>query len=147
MSGSYIISRIATLLAKKAGFDEAILLDYKGNVAEGAAENIFVVKNGRLFTSPIESILGGITRRTIMEIAKDFGIECYEKFFKKDFLLKADEAFFTGTATEITPIIQINGKKIGDGKPGKMTLMLKKIYLDVVRGKIAKYKKWLTYVY
>lgn len=147
IGGSYALSRIATMKAKLNGFDEAILLDYKGNVAEGAAENIFVLKNSKLFTPPAESILAGITRESVMEIARDLKIGCEIKFFGKNFLYNADEAFLTGTAAGITPILSIDRKKIGNGKPGKITMKIKEIYESIVRGGIEKYKKWLTYVY
>lgn len=146
ISGHYFNSILATLEAKKAGFDEALLLDYKGNIAEGPGENIFFVKNKILYTPSLGSILPGITRQTIMYLAKDLGYKIKEKNIKPKDLKKFDEAFFTGTAAEITAIGQIDKIKIGNGKEGAITKILKKIFYKTIQGEIKKYEKWLTYI-
>lgn len=144
--GYYVNSILATTQAKQKGFDEALLLDEKGYVAEGAGENIFFVKKNRLFTPKLGSILPGITRDTIIKIAKDFGIKTVEKNITLKEALLADEAFFCGTAAEVVAISQINKKLINKGKEGKITRLLKETYKKVVCGEIEKYKKWLDFV-
>jgi len=144
--GNYANSILANLEIKKAGYDEALLLDYKGNIAEGPGENIFIVKDGKLLTPPLGNVLPGITRMSIFQIAKDNGIEVEEKILKKEDVFNADEAFFTGTAAEVTAIASVDDKKIGSEAPGPITNKLKEIYLDAVHGKLEKYKSWLSYV-
>lgn len=144
--GHYANSIQAILEVKKAGYDEALFLDYKGDVAEGAAENIFMVKNNVLITPPTGSILPGLTRDSIMKVAKDLGYKVVEKTLKLKDLYAADEVFLTGTAAEVTPVRQIDKKTIADGKVGHMSKVLNKAFLDIVQGKNPKYKKWLTYV-
>ena len=144
--GNYANSILASNEAKIAGFDEAVLLDYKGNIAEGPGENIFMVKDDTLITVPLGTILPGITRESIITIAKDEGIEVEEKDIKPKELKKADEVFFTGTAAEVHPIKQVDDTPIGTGSIGPITAKLKSIYYDVVHGKVEKYKKWLDYV-
>lgn len=146
ITGHYSNSIQAHQEAFNAGFDEALLLDFKGNVAEGPGENIFLVKNNQLITPAEDNILIGITRDSILQIAKDNNIECIEKKLPLDELKKADEAFFTGTAAEITPIKQVDGSIIGDGKIGPITSTLKSLFEDAIHGKIDRYFKWLTYV-
>jgi branched-chain amino acid aminotransferase len=146
INGHYANSIQAILEAKKAGCDEALFLDYIGNVAEGAAENIFMVKKGVLITPPKGSILPGITRDSIMKLAKDLGYKVVEKTFKLKDLYGADEVFLTGTAAEVVPVIEIDKKKIGKSKVGPVTKALNKAFMDVVAGKNTKYQKWLTYV-
>lgn len=146
ISGYYINSIFANTEARRAGYDEALLLDYKGNVAEGPGENIFIVKNKKLYTPKEGSILPGITRDTVIKIAKDLKLKVYKKEIKPDFLFKADEVFFTGTAAEITPIIQVNNKKIKQGKIGPITKLIQEKYSDVVLAKNPKHKTWLTFV-
>ena len=144
--GHYVNSMFAHLEAKKAGYDEALLLDYKGNIAEGPVENIFTVENNALITPKPGNILLGITRDSIIKVASDLGIEVKEEDISPERLNKADEAFLTGTAIEVTPISKVNEQLIGDGKPGKITNMLKKKYLDIVHGKDEKYLDWLSFV-
>lgn len=144
--GYYINSVLATMEAKKSGFEEAILLDYKGFVAEGPGENIFMVKNKILYTPKLGSILPGITRKTILELARDFKIKTIEKDIKPNELKKADEAFFTGTAAEITPIYKIDKTIIQDGKIGELTNFLKDNFQKIVSGELKKYYKWLTFL-
>ena len=143
--GYYINSILATFDAKDKGYDEAILLDYRGMVAEGPGENIFIVKNKRLYTPKLISILPGITRDSVIKIAKDLGINFQEKDISVKELKNADEAFFTGTAAEITPIIQIDNKLINKGKIGEITNLLKERFNNIIRGRVPKYKNWLTY--
>ena len=144
--GHYSNSIQAVLEAKKAGFDEALLLDYKGNVAEGAVENIFMVKKGVLITPSIGSILPGITRDSIMRLAKDLGYKVIEKTVKLKDLYTADEVFLTGTATEVVPVSVIDKKTIAKGMVGPITKALNKSFIDIITGRNPKYKKWLTYV-
>jgi len=145
--GHYVNSILATTEACNAGFDEALMLDDKGNIAEGSGENIFAVKNSKLITPPLRGqILPGITRVSIIEVAKDLGYVVEERDVNVDELKDADEAFFTGTAAEVHPIGQIDDKLIGDGKIGKITSKLKQTFSEIVAGKNEKYRDWLTYV-
>lgn len=146
ISGYYANSILATRDAKARGFDEAILLDYRGFIAEGPGENIFMVKNNKLYTPALGSILPGITRDSIIRIAKNSKIPVLEKTIKPIDLKNADELFFTGTAAEITPIGKVDSKIINEGLVGPYTARLKKIYLDIVHGKEKDYKNWLTFV-
>jgi len=142
--GYYVNSQIAKKEAITGGFDEALLLDTDGYVSEGSGENIFIVRNNVLKTTPLTSILEGITRDSIIQIAKDIKIPLREKRFTRDEVYISDEAFFTGTAAEITPIRELDGRKIGTGKRGKITGKLQKIFFDIVKGKNRKYESWLT---
>jgi branched-chain amino acid aminotransferase len=137
---------LASVEAISAGCDEAILLDFRGNIAEGPGENIFIVKKGILFTPSAGNILKGITRESVMRIARDEGIRCIEKKLKPKDLLTADEAFYTGTAAQVSAIGTVNNKKISDGKMGPVTAKIGSILERVVHGKIPKYTKWLTLV-
>ncbi len=146
-SGHYINSFLAAMDAYEKGFDEAILLDHRGFVSEGTGENLFIVKDQVVYTPPLQaSILPGITRDTIITLLRDMGIEVVERDITLGELLAADEAFFTGTAAEVTPVVEVDNIKIGDGRPGPLTRKLQKLYSDVVRGKIDKYEDWLAYV-
>ena len=148
VSGIYVNSVIAIIDAKVSGFDEAILLNRDGYVAEGSGENIFIVKDKVLYTPPIyDSILEGITRDTVITIARDLGLTVTEKRITREELYTADEVFFTGTAAEVTPVINIDGRVIGNGEPGPITLKIKSYYMDVVHGKVSKYRNWLTPIY
>lgn len=146
VSGYYVNSQIAKKEAISCGYDEALLLDTEGYVSEGSGENIFIVRNGMLKTTPLTSILGGITRSSIMAIAKDLKIEVREDRFTRDEVYIADEAFFTGTAAEVTPIRELDGRVIGDGKRGKITKKLQSMFFDIVKGRNKKYNSWLTYI-
>ena len=132
--------------AISCGYDEALLLDTEGYVSEGSGENIFIVRDGVLKTTPLTSILEGITRHSIITIAKDIGIEVREERFTRDEIYIADEAFFTGTAAEVTPIREMDNRIIGNGKIGAITRRLQSIFFDIVKGKNKKYKSWLTFV-
>ena len=148
MGGNYLNSILATQECKRNGFDEAILLDLAGNVSEAPGENIFLVRDEQLLTPPISSsALEGITRDTIITLAHDMGYKATIKRIPRSELYMADEVFLTGTAAEITPIIQIDHKKINDGKTGKMTKRMIAAYNDVVMNKNDKYSSWLTAVY
>lgn len=144
--GYYVNSQLAKKEAISCGYDEALLLDTEGYVSEGSGENIFIVRGGVLKTTPLTSILEGITRNSIIKIAEDSGITTIEERFTRDELYIADEAFFTGTAAEVTPIRESDGRAVGEGKPGKITKKLQSIFFDIVKGKNKKYKAWLTKV-
>jgi branched-chain amino acid aminotransferase len=144
--GYYVNSIFATFDAEKDKFDESILLDHRGFVAEGPGENIFIVKNKKLLTPKLGSILPGITRDSIIRIAKDLKIKVIEKDISVKELKNCDEAFFTGTAAEITPIYQIDEKIINKGKIGEITKILQEKFYQIVHGEDKKYKNWLTYV-
>jgi branched-chain amino acid aminotransferase len=144
--GQYINSARAVTDAQKRGFDEAILLNQRGEVSEGSGENIFVVKNGRLLTNGIDAdILMGVTRDSILQIASDLQIPTRVDTLSVDDLMTADELFFSGTAVEVTAIREVDGTTIGAGKPGPITLRLQQVFNDAVRGKRPEYKKWLAY--
>ncbi len=142
--GYYVNSQIAKTEAIACGYDEAILLDTEGYVSEGSGENVFIVRDGRVKTTPLTSILEGITRDSIIRIARDEKIPVIEERFTRDEIYISDEAFFSGTAAEVTPIREIDGRKIGDGRRGKITKKLQDIFFDVVKGKNKKYSSWLT---
>jgi branched-chain amino acid aminotransferase len=142
----YANSQWAKREAKEAGYDEAILLDTDGYVAEGPGENIFIVRNGTLKTTPLGSILEGITRNSIIQLAQEKGIPVAQERFSRDEIYIADEAFFTGTAAEITPIREVDGRIIGPGKPGEITKLLQKLFFDIVAGKDSTHQSWLTYI-
>jgi branched-chain amino acid aminotransferase len=142
--GYYVNSQLAKKEAISGGYDEALLLDTEGYVSEGSGENVFIVRNGVLKTTPLTSILEGITRNSILQIAEDEGVGIKEERFTRDELYISDEAFFTGTAAEVTPIREVDGRMIGEGRPGKVTKKLQAIFFDIVKGKNKKYKSWLT---
>jgi branched-chain amino acid aminotransferase len=142
--GYYVNSQIAKKEAIACGYDEAILLDTEGYVSEASGENIFIVKNNQLKTTPLTSILDGITRDSVLKIARDNKINVIEDRFTRDDVYIADEAFFTGTAAEVTPIREVDGRIIGKGNRGKITRELQTIFFDVVKGKNRKYDSWLT---
>jgi branched-chain amino acid aminotransferase len=144
--GQYVTSQLAKREAIQCGFDEALLLDADGYVSEGSGENMFIVKKGALNTTPLTSILEGITRESLLTIARDAGVETCEERFTRDEVYIADEAFFTGTAAEVTPIRELDGRKIGSGKPGPVTKKLQSIFFDAVNGKNKTYESWLTNV-
>ncbi len=157
LGGAYVQSTISGMEARAKGYDEAVFLNLEGNIAEGPGENIFIWKDGLLKTNDSsESILEGITRTSVLEIAQDSGIKTAVGPITKEEFFRADEAFFSGTAVEITPIIEVTdaskpGKPpakhtIGPGRVGEMTARLRQMFGDIVTGKIPRYKKWLTYV-
>lgn len=144
---NYANSIFAKLDALNSGHDEAILLNTQGLVAEGPGENVFIVKDGVLITPPLSAgALEGITRDSIIRIARDKKIEFEERNISREQLYDADEAFFTGTAAEVTPIREIDGNTIGDGRRGKITGELQHIFFEAARGKVTRYESWLDYV-
>ncbi len=146
-SGNYINSIIANNEAKASGFDETILLSLDGYVAEGAAENIFLVKYGHLITpSASADILMGVTRDSVIKIAESTGLIVEEREVHKEELYSADEVFFCGTAAEVTPVINIDGITVGNGKPGPITRLVSQKYTEVVTGQNKEFVDWLTYV-
>ncbi len=145
-NGNYMNSMMALQEALRDGYDEALLLDANGYVMEGSGENIFIVRRGVLYTPDLTSALDGITRRTVMTLARDIGIEVVEKRITRDEVYIADEAFFTGTAAEVTPIREVDGRVIGSGTRGPITERLQSLYFDLVQGRLASYPEWLTLV-
>ena len=146
ISGGYVNGIMAHDQAKKNGYQEAILLDTNGFIAEGSGQNIFIVKDNVLLTPSLNCCLNGITRRSVIQFANDEGIEVVERNITRDELYTADELFFCGTAVEITPIRSIDKKEICNGKRGEMTTLIQTKYLDAVRGKSESYQDWLTRV-
>lgn len=144
--GYYVNSILAKKEVKAAGYDEAVLLDPDGYVAEGSGENIFIVRKGIIKTTPLTSILSGITRETIISIARDMGMTVIEERFSRDDLYIADEAFLTGTAAELTPVREVDDRIVGSGKPGPFTKRLQESFFNIVQGKDSRYKDWLTYL-
>jgi len=145
-SAAYVNSMLALQEAIASGADEALLLDPEGYVAEGSGENIFIVKNGVLYTPEVTACLNGITRNTIFVLARERGIEIVEKRITRDEVYIADEAFFTGSAAEVTPIRELDGRQIGEGRRGPLTETLQKAYFDLVSGKSEAHNEWLTRV-
>ena len=143
-NGNYINSILALREALDAGFEEALLLDNEGYVAEGSGENVFLVRNGVLYTPELTSCLEGITRDSIIRIAEDQGLTVKEKRITRDEVYVADEAFFTGTAAEVVPIREVDNRTIGSGVSGPITETLQRIYLESVRGAQADYADWLA---
>jgi branched-chain amino acid aminotransferase len=145
-NGNYMNSMLALQEAISCGYDEAMLLDTEGYVAEGSGENIFLVHDGVLYTPDLTSALDGITRRTILSLADEEGLKVVEKRITRDEVYIADEAFFTGTAAEVTPIREVDNRPIGEGVRGPITQRLQSLYFDVVKGRHPKHRGWLTFV-
>ncbi len=145
-SGYYINSILANQEVTAHGYDEALLLDTDGYVSEGSGENVFIVRDGVLYTPDLASCLAGITRDAIIKIAQDLNIEVREKRITRDEMYCADEAFFTGTAAEVTPIRELDDRIIGNGGRGPLTEKIQNVFFDIVKGKNDKYRSWLTYV-
>lgn len=145
-TGNYVNSMLALQEALASGADEALLLDPEGYVAEGSGENFFLVRNGVLYTPQLTSCLEGITRDSIIVFAQDLGIKVVERSMTRDEVYIADECFFTGTAAEVTPIREVDGRKIGDGTRGPITTQLQTMYFDHVYGRKVNHTDWLTYV-
>ena len=144
-SANYANSLLAKREALNDGYDEALLLDADGYVAEGSGENVFMVRKGLIKTPPLTSILEGITRDTIMQLAAERGMRLVEERITRDELYIADEAFFTGTAAEITPIREVGRRQIGNGRPGPVTLELQAAFFDIVQGRDGRHEDWLTH--
>jgi branched-chain amino acid aminotransferase len=143
-SGTYANSILANLEATEHGYDEGLLLDVDGFVAEGSGENLFMVKDGEIFEPELTSALVGITRRSIIALAEEMGYRVAARRITRDDLYIADEAFFTGTAAEVTPIREVDSRMIGSGKIGPITARLQKAFFDIVNGKNDKYRDWLA---
>jgi branched-chain amino acid aminotransferase len=146
INGYYVNSVMAKWEVVKAGYDEAILLDTEGYVAEASGENVFMVRDGILRTTPLTSVLPGITRASIITIAKNLGYSVEEERFTRDELYIADEVFFTGTAAEITPVREVDDRKIGKGRPGPVTKSLQSKFFEIVQGRDENYIDWLDFV-
>ena len=149
VNGVYINSALAKTEAHQRGYDEAILLNQDGHVAEGSGENIFLIVNGRLITPPPQdNILVGITRDTVMELAeRELDLSTVERSVDRSELYIADEAFMTGTAAHVTPILEVDGRRVGDGGVGRITAQLQRLYFDAILGRLPAYTHWLTPVY
>jgi branched-chain amino acid aminotransferase len=145
-SGTYANSILANMEATEDGYDEALLLDVDGFVAEGAGENLFVVKDGQIYEPEIASALIGITRASVHALARDLGYTIVSKRLTRDDIYIADEAFFTGTAAEVTPIRELDNRQIGEGKRGPITTRIQSLFFDVVNGKVPAHADWLTAV-
>lgn len=145
-NGNYINSILALQEALANGYDEALLLDHEGFAAEGSGENLFIVRNGKIYTPETTSALEGITRETVMTIAKEQGFEVSEKRITRDEIYVADEAFFTGSAAEVTPIRELDGRVIGNGARGPVTEKLQALYFDYVHGRREDHQEWLSYI-
>jgi len=145
-NGNYMNSMLALKEALECGYDEALLLDNEGFVMEGSGENIFLVRNGTIYTPDLTSALDGITRSTVIDLARELGIPVVEKRITRDEVYVADEAFFTGTAAEVTPIREVDGRLIGSGSRGPMTERLQSLYFDLVHGRLDAHADWLAYV-
>jgi len=145
-NGNYMNSMMALQEALRDGYDEALLLDAEGYVMEGSGENVFIVREGVLHTPDLTSALDGITRKTVLSLAEELGIRVVEKRITRDEVYIADEAFFTGTAAEITPIREVDGRAIGEGTRGPITERLQGLYFDQVYGRRDQYPEWLTLV-
>lgn len=148
VNGAYANTALIVTDARLAGFDDAIVLTEDGVVTEGSAMNLFIVSNGKLITSnTTDNILQGVTRNTVMELAKDLGVPYEERVIDRSELYLADEAFYCGTGAQISPIVSIDNRDLGDGKVGPITTKLQKLYFDVVQGKVPAYKKWCMPIY
>ncbi|MFW9606486.1 MAG: branched-chain amino acid transaminase [Pseudomonas sp.] len=145
-SGHYINSMLALQEAVSAGADEALLLDPEGYVAEGSGENVFIIKDGVIYTPEVTACLNGITRNTVLTLARENGLDIVEKRITRDEVYIADEAFFTGTAAEVTPIRELDGRQIGAGRRGPITTTLQKAYFDLVTGQTPAHAEWRTLV-
>lgn len=148
MGGNYLNSILATQECKRNGYDEAILLDHLGNISEAPGENIFIIRDEKLLTpSSSSSALEGITKDSVIKIARDLGYETVERDIPRTEIYFADEVFLTGTAAEITPIVSVDGKSVGNGKAGKLTQKIQSTYSEIVMGRNKKHSSWITSVY
>jgi branched-chain amino acid aminotransferase len=145
-TGHYVNSILAAREARTAGYDEALLLDVDGYVSEASGENIFIVSDGVVKTTPLPTVLGGITRHAVLRLLADLGVPTREERFTRDEVYLADEAFFTGTAAEVTPIRELDDRRVGPGTPGELTRRLQELFFAIVRGKEERYRPWLAYL-
>jgi branched-chain amino acid aminotransferase len=144
ISGQYVNSILAKCEVKASGYDEAIMLDPDGYVAEGTGENVFLVRRGQLKTTSMSSILEGITRNSVLQLARERNIPVIEERMTRDDLYVADEVFLTGTAAEITPVRELDGRRIGAGTAGPLTKQLQQAFFSIVRGEDPLHAEWLT---
>jgi len=142
--GHYVNSILAAQEARAGGYDEALLLDVDGYVSEASGENIFIVSQGVVKTTSLPTVLGGITRDAVLRLLADLGVTTREERFTRDEVYLADEAFFTGTAVEVTPIRELDGRRIGVGRPGPVTTKIQEIFFSIVKGGDSRYASWLT---
>ena len=142
--GNYMLFQMTRVDALRQGYDEALLLDPQGHVAEGSVENVFIVRDGELITPPLTYILEGITRDSIIRLARHRGLVVREEFFSRDTVYVADEMFFVGTGAEVTPVVEVDDRPIGDGKPGPVTKAMQKLFFDTVHGNTPEFSHWLT---
>jgi branched-chain amino acid aminotransferase len=145
-TGHYVNSILAGYEARRNGYDEALLLNTEGFVAEGSGENVFVVRDGIVRTPPLTSVLAGITRDAVIRILRDNSVEVREEYFARDAFYIADEAFMTGTAAEVTPVVELDDRKIGPGKPGPITAKVQQVFQATLHGREPRYRDWLYYV-
>lgn len=144
--GHYVNSILAAREARTAGYDEALMLDVDGYVSEASGENIFMVKGGVVKTTPLPTVLAGITRDAVLRMLRDQGVEVREERFTRDEIYLADEAFFTGTAAEVTPIRELDDRTVGAGTPGPVSRRLQDLFFRVVQGREERYREWLAFV-
>jgi len=144
--GHYVNSILAAREARTAGYDEALMLDVDGYVSEASGENIFIVQRGIVKTTPLPTVLAGITRDAVLRMLRDQGIEVREERFTRDEVYLADEAFFTGTAAEVTPIRELDDRVVGAGTPGPISMRLQDLFFRVVQGREERYREWLAFV-
>jgi branched-chain amino acid aminotransferase len=142
--GHYVNSILAAQEARAGGYDEALLLDVDGYVSEASGENIFIVSRGVVKTTPLPTVLGGITRDAVLRLLADMGVATREERFTRDEVYLADEAFFTGTAVEVTPIRELDGRRIGVGRPGPVTMKIQELFFSIVKGGDSRYASWLS---
>ncbi len=148
ITGAYVNSALAKSEAQLNGFDEAIVLTQDGHVSEGSAENLFIVRGGVLITPPVtDNVLEGITRRRLMSVANDMGIPVVERSIDRTELYSADEIFLCGTGAQVSPVVEVDRRAIGDARPGPITSRISRTYFDAVRGRLETYRSWLTPVY
>lgn len=144
--GHYVNSVLAACEARDAGFDEALMLDTDGYVSECSGENVFIVRRGTVKTTPLTSILEGITRGSVMQLLRESGVAVVEDRFTRDELYIADEAFLTGTAAEVTPVRELDRRPIGEGKPGEVTKLVQQKFFAILKGEDKRHEDWLTYL-
>jgi len=142
--GNYMLFQMARTEAKRDGYDEAILLDANGHVAEGSVEHIFLVRDGALVTPPLTHLLDGITRDAVIQIARARDLEVREELFSRDYMLTSDEMFFVGTRAEVTPVVEVDNRKIGDGRRGPLTTAIQTDFFDAVHGRTNSWVEWRT---
>jgi branched-chain amino acid aminotransferase len=142
--GNYMLFQMARTEAKRDGYDESILLDANGHVAEGSVEHIFLVRDGALVTPPLTHLLDGITRDAVIRLAQTRDIEVREELFSRDYMLTSDEVFFAGTGAEVTPVVEIDNRKIGDGRRGPLTTTIQSDFFDAVYGRTNRWSEWRT---